>query len=132
MELFRKKGRMKGRAKGEIDYYFKIVSMLCVYGSKIFQSEMNPTDRRNNTPLHWAAVKGQLEVCKFIIANVDNKNPSNNYGRTPLHGAANSGHVKVCQLLMENVEDKNPSNSRGNTSLHDAAQRYLQPHLESH
>ena len=51
---------------------------------------INPQDHNDNTPLHFAAEKGYLNICKLIMQNVYvyDKNPENNFGVTPLHLAA--------------------------------------------
>ena len=50
--------------------------------------DRNPSNRWGDTPLHYAAEFGHLEVCQLIIQSVDEKNPKNNEGSTPLHFAA--------------------------------------------
>ena len=60
------------------------------------------------TPLHWAAGKGQFEICKLIIENVLQKNPPDMNGKTPLHCAASSGHLEICKLIMRNIRDTCP------------------------
>ena len=95
------------------------------------------------TPLHIAAVNGQLAVYELIMENVEDKNPClkkmasldlkkqrpnqlfcasecmTEY--TPLHLAAKYGHFSICKLIIENVQEKNPPNNRMYTPLHCAA-----------
>ena len=73
------------------------------------------------TPLHLAATRSHLEVCKLIIEFIENKNSQNKWNGTPLHEAAGYGHLQVCKLIIENIEDKNPKNNLGDTPLHLAA-----------
>ena len=54
--------------------------------------------------MHFAASNGKLEVCQFIIDNLDYKNPRDKYDVTPLHSAASLGHLEVCKLIIENVQ----------------------------
>jgi len=56
----------------------------------------HPSKENGLTPLHTAARKGHLEICKYIISNVRIKNPADNFGFTPLHDAAIKGHSEVC------------------------------------
>ena len=76
------------------------------------------------TPLHIAAMNGQLEVCRLILANIENnieeipsggpmwvQHPNARYGDqprpidvNPLHLAAMEGHSKVCQLFLDTFE----------------------------
>ena len=51
------------------------------------------------TPLHYAAESGHLDVCKLIIANVDDKNPINIFGETPKYAAKLNNHVEVVELF---------------------------------
>ena len=84
-------------------------------------------------PLHVAAWKGNLDLCKNIIKKTSVTNPhvaigtGTNDGRmdgwTPLHMAAANGHFEVVRLIIALLKDKNPkvSTSSGKTPLHLAA-----------
>ena len=86
-------------------------------------------DTTDYTPLHEAAYRGDFEICKFIIDQVNDKNPANDSGDTPFHIAANYntysseiwGHFEICQLIFEAIGFKNPSNKYGGTPLRLAA-----------
>ena len=98
-----------------------------------FVSYKPPHDQlccRKTTPLHIAARKGHLDVCKLILENTDNKIPTDDVGgslvgNTPFHLAAQNGHIAICQLLIENrvinFEDTNPRGCNGLTVFHIAA-----------
>ena len=45
--------------------------------------DKNPAENFGYTPLHFAALNDQLDICKLIIDNVDDKHPINNDGKTP-------------------------------------------------
>ena len=53
--------------------------------------DKNPKDGNGWTPLHSAAKGGHLEVCKFILENVEDKNLKKDDGGTPLHSVAQDG-----------------------------------------
>lgn len=53
----------------------------------------------SDTPLHFAAECGFLEICEMIMENMEEKNPQNNSWVTPLHEAASEGHLEVCKLI---------------------------------
>jgi ankyrin repeat protein len=70
------------------------------------------------TPLGFAAQEGHLEICAFLIKNLDDKNPEENDGWTPFHHAARNGHLDVCKLMLNHIDKKNPGDKIGLTPLH--------------
>ena len=46
-----------------------------------------------------AAKNGHLEICRLILANVNDKNPVNHDGETPSQLAAYHGHLPVMELI---------------------------------
>ena len=72
--------------------------------------DKNPKDFTGETPLHRAAKKGDLPICRLIIEHLPDKNPRNflESGDTLLHWAAKKGHLSLCKLIIKNVQDKNP------------------------
>ena len=81
----------------------------------------NPADYNGTTPLHCAALRGDIDLFNLILEHAANKNPNSPTHRTPLHLAAREGHVKVCKAILENVEDQHPKDIDGRTPLHWAA-----------
>ena len=65
------------------------------------------------TPLHMAALNGDIEICKLVMQNTNELNPRTNFGTTPLLIAATNGHLNVYTLIAEKVEDKNPADNLG-------------------
>jgi ankyrin repeat protein len=78
-----------------------------------------------SSALDMAVIKGQLEICKFIMnANKDNKNAktfTNTNGVTTLHLAARYGHLDLCRFIIQNLSDKSPKSIEGWTPFHEAA-----------
>ena len=79
--------------------------------------EKNPKDLTGWTPLHDAAERGYLDICKYIIGKVQDKNPVNGSKsrNTPLHIAAKYGHLEICRYMVGLIENKNPANRLGKT-----------------
>ena len=59
------------------------------------------------SPLHIAAVTGNLELCNLILSHVVEKNPKSINGWTPLHLAAANGHLEIVRNIVENVDYEN-------------------------
>ena len=71
------------------------------------------------SPLHFAAMTGQMEIFEMMFQRAQDKNPKDSNGWTPLHHAAGNGHLAICQYIIERVQDKNPkTNICGVTPLH--------------
>lgn len=82
---------------------------------------MNPANDRGVTALHFAAKKGNLDVCKYISENITDKNPQDSaLGYTPLHDAALYGHLEVYKYIDQNVKEVPPRTFYGDTPLHTA------------
>ena len=60
------------------------------------------------TPLHMAAMNGNLEVCKYISENSNDEYQRYNLNEceTPLNIAAANGHFKVFKILFERLGEK--------------------------
>jgi ankyrin repeat protein len=85
-------------------------------------------DPIGNTPLHWAAIGGNLEVAQLMIARKPNVDARNNAGQTPLHLAIEGPHpplnrgrheyCSVVKMLLANRADINAQDDEGRTPLH--------------
>ena len=84
-------------------------------------NDVEPRDGYGNTPLHYAAMFGNLEICQKIIGNIKDAHLKNEDEKTPLHFAAENSHSEVCKLILERVSDKNPKDCEGITPLHAVA-----------
>ncbi|XP_006776480.1 PREDICTED: ankyrin repeat domain-containing protein 66 [Myotis davidii] len=56
-------------------------------------------DWNDRTPLHWAAIKGHMEVMKLLIQCGARPCLVTDVGWTPAHFAAESGHLHVLKML---------------------------------
>ena len=61
----------------------------------------NPANKKGETPLHFAATYGNLDIFRLITANVEDKNPVDIFGRTPKSLACFHGNMKLL-CLFEN------------------------------
>ena len=76
--------------------------------------KINPANNNGETPLHSAAKCGHLDICKFILENInENENPEDNVGLTPLHYAAMLGNLEIYKFLDQNIEHENPNEGIG-------------------
>ncbi|KAB0397845.1 hypothetical protein E2I00_004473 [Balaenoptera physalus] len=56
-------------------------------------------DWNDRTPLHWAAIKGHMEVLQLLIEHGARPCLVTDVGWTPAHFAAESGHLNVLKTL---------------------------------
>jgi len=79
-------------------------------------------DKNENTPLHIAAMKGNLKIVEMLLemgACIDSKNDQN---LTPLHLAAKHGRSTIVKmLLLKDISIVNDEDDASNTPLHLAA-----------
>ena len=74
--------------------------------------DKNPKDKHGTTPLHFAAQKSHLEVCRLFLDNIKDTNlhvnPSSVRDDTPYGWAKGYGNQAVCSLFESyiNVEKK--------------------------
>lgn len=60
------------------------------------------------TPLHIAAINGNVDQFRVILDNVDDCNPTDYKGKTPFTVAAINGHLDLCRMIINKFEDKTP------------------------
>ena len=59
-------------------------------------------DINGNTPLHYAASYGHMEVIKFLISNsISTLEITNNDGQNAIYVAATEGHLNIIKYLVE-------------------------------
>lgn len=74
------------------------------------------------TPLHFAALSGQLSIFQHVFHQMRLKNPPDRGGITPLHLSAMQGHETICQFQLDNLDLISPKcHFVGDTPLHMAA-----------
>ena len=60
-------------------------------------ADKNPISHNGDTPLHYAAMGGNLNVCKLIMANIDALEIKNLQNQTPMDVA----HIRACEDVMK-------------------------------
>jgi hypothetical protein len=76
-----------------------------------------------STALHLAALEGQAEIARLLLANQAQVNARGLREETPLHMAMYNGNREVAELLLANQADVNAQNTAGETPLHLAARK---------
>ena len=82
-------------------------------GKTVINAVSYPKDDlfRYGTPLHKAAYRGELDVCKELMAEVSGAkavmllDECSEVGNNPLHCAAFRGHTAVCEAILETLAD---------------------------
>lgn len=87
-----------------------------------FKLNVAESDRDGNTPLHWAASSGAVDIVRFLIDKKVEINAQNNKGHTPLRNACFVGSVEVVELLLAQKKiDVGIVGKNGRNILHEAA-----------
>nr|XP_029516305.1 BRCA1-associated RING domain protein 1 isoform X1 [Oncorhynchus nerka] len=78
-------------------------------------------NHKGETPLHLAAIKGDVETVKELLDQGADPNLKDNAGWTPLHEACNLGHLGVVEVLVERGGVLlNTPGYKNDSPLHDA------------
>ncbi|KAK3542787.1 hypothetical protein QTP70_002990 [Hemibagrus guttatus] len=88
------------------------------------RSQASPAYMKRNhkgeTPLHLAAIKGDVEMTRELLEQGADPNLKDHAGWTPLHEACNLGHVGVVELLLQQGALINTPGYDNDSPLHDA------------
>ncbi|XP_061697130.1 BRCA1-associated RING domain protein 1 isoform X2 [Syngnathoides biaculeatus] len=77
-------------------------------------------NHKGETPLHLAAIKGDVEDVKELLDLGADPNLKDNAGWTPLHEACNLGHLVVVKVLLSRGALLNTPGYENDSPLHDA------------
>ena len=87
---------------------------MCIqYGAKI-----NYRDLKSRTPIHYAAMNGNLDVIALLYHQGAALDVRDIKGRTPLMFAAQGNHISVIEWLLQHHCRLLDQDSRGKTVLH--------------
>ncbi len=82
-----------------------------------------PADLMGRTPLHYAALFGDLHHAEDLVADGHDVHTTDHDGQTPLHYAAQGCSVAVAELLISNGAQIDAEDLDGNTPLWNATLR---------
>ena len=85
-----------------------------------------PDGSRRQTPLHWAAGGGQLDVVTWLLAQGVDVDAKDRFGSTPLHAAAFFGRTAVAEYLLDRGADVAAADKEGCAPLDLAAGQHLE------
>ena len=74
----------------------EVAKLLLTNGSKVKSRNIRPTD----TPLHYAAINGDIEIVQMLLNRGANINDANQCGITALHNAVKSKTMEIIELLL--------------------------------
>lgn len=84
---------------------------------------VNASDNAGYTPMHYAARKGYVEICKILLQNgalIDAQTKSGH--ATPLHKAAAAGNLDTIKYLIQSGACFDKQDADGQTILHKAVE----------
>ncbi|CAN6361701.1 unnamed protein product [Urochloa humidicola] len=80
-------------------------------------------DDRGRNAIHFAAAKGHLEVCRFLVEELGlDVKSTDAEGGMPVHFAAAGGNERVLGYLLDRGGDPGVPDAKGCTPLHSAAE----------
>jgi len=86
---------------------------------------------RGNTPIHWAAARGNLDAIEVLLEFGADINIQNKHGRTPLHVLISERYDKIALWLIQYCNaDPHIPDKRG-VSAYDLAQHFFQPEIDN-
>ncbi|XP_029160561.1 ankyrin repeat and death domain-containing protein 1A-like isoform X4 [Nylanderia fulva] len=99
--------------------------------SNIPRIVLDATDKKGQTPMHYACAEEHLEAVEVLIGLGVNVDAQDNDGNTPLHVATRTRHTGIAQLLLKAGANTELTDAEGFTPLHVAASQGCKGILDS-
>lgn len=97
--------------------------------SNVSIDTINRTDSYGRTPLHWAALRGDLNSVELLLDSGADISATDELQNTPLLYAASADAARIVELMILRRADVNAVNSRGDSPLHFAARHREDAHV---
>jgi len=67
-----------------------------------WNADVNIRNEYGDTPLHWAAGKGHIDMVKFLLESGADKSIRNRVNETPRCWAVWAGNTQILKILQDN------------------------------
>ncbi|OMJ68879.1 hypothetical protein SteCoe_33533 [Stentor coeruleus] len=94
--------------------YASVCEALLDYG---MNTELDPKNVLERTPLHLSCIRGHLEVSQLLFRSGANINAQDFEGNTPLHLAVEQGYIQLITWLLTKNPDVTIMNRLGKTAI---------------
>ena len=74
------------------------------------------------TPLHRAALRGELNIIEALLKAGADVNAQNDFQESPLHFACKRGHPMIIHAILERGADIRATDKLGKSALHHATE----------
>jgi hypothetical protein len=100
---------------GDLDAVKKII--------KAEPSQVNATDKWKHTVLHWACMRANWDIVRYLVENGADLNVKGGDGGTAINWAVHHDNVEIIKLLIDKGAKLDIQNRWGMTELHTAIWR---------
>ena len=94
--------------------FVSVCEALLDYGS---QTDIDPRNVLDRTPLHLSCIRGHLEVSQLLVRSGASLNIQDFEGNTPLHLAVEQGHVQLVTWILTKNPELSIVNRAGKTAV---------------